>query len=171
VAAVLGARAASALAPRLLPVLAGAVDVTRTGAAVAPSFRLTLESADSPSLPIGDGTQLARFRLLAARVDACLRAALVGPLSVSPCAFVEAGALRSEGITAFAPASSTRPWVAPGLAARLEVELFGGLVLEAEGGATFPLVRDTFYFNPSLVAHEVPATGGLVGAGVGMAFR
>lgn len=171
VAAFLGVHAASALAPSFLPVFAGAVDVSRTGEPVSPSFRLTLEFADSPSLPVGDGAQLAHFRLFAARADACLRTPLVGPLSVSPCAFVEAGALRSEGITAFSPVVTTRPWVAPGLLARVQVDLVGWLILEAEGGATFPLVRDTFYFNPSLLAHEVPAAGGRAGGSVGFAFR
>jgi hypothetical protein len=55
--------------------------------------------------------------------------------------------------------------------ARVQAEILGGLLLEAEGGASFPLVRDSFYFSPSLTAHEVPAVGGLAGGNVGFRFR
>jgi hypothetical protein len=170
-AALLGVHAAIAIAPSFLPVFTGAVDLTRSTEPVSPAFRLAFELAESPSLPIGDGTQLARFRLLAARFDACLRTPLIGPVSAVPCVFVEAGALHAEGITAFSPASATRPWVAPGLLARVQAEVLGGLLVEVEGGATFPLVRDSFYFSPSLKAHEVPAAGGKVGGNLGFRFR
>ena len=66
-----------------------------------------------------------------------------------------------------------RPWAAPGLGARVQGELFGRLLLEAEGGVNFPLVRDTFLFappSPSPPALVVPAASLFFAGGVGTHF-
>jgi hypothetical protein len=115
----------------------------------------------------------AAFRWFIGRVEGCpVRLSIVGPLSATPCALFDAGALLADGETAYAPASSTRPWIAPGLLGRLQVDVLGGLLFEAEGGVTFPLVRDVYHFNQApltpVTVFAVPVAGGFFGAGVGI---
>jgi hypothetical protein len=163
---------ASALAPRLLPVIGASIEIARVDAGVlAPTLRLSMLRADSSAELVGAGPQRARFRSTLGRLEGCpLRIEIVPRLTALPCALFEAGALSADGSSPFSPASATRPWLAPGALGRVQVDVIGDLVVEVEGGAVFPIVRDTFLFAPSLVAHEVPVAGGFVGGGVGVHF-
>ena len=163
---------ASALAPRLLPVIGGSIEIARVDAGVlATTIRLSLLRADSSAELVGPGPQRARFRSTLGRLEGCpVRLEIVRRLTALPCVLFEAGAVDADGTSPFAPASATRPWIAPGALGRVQVDVIGDLVVEIEGGAVFPLVRDTFYFAPSLVAYEVPIAGGFVGGGVGVHF-
>lgn len=117
----------------------------------------------------------AHFSLLDGRVSGC-------PISLRfshvfhglPCAGVEVGALHAEGEKSDlvrATSTVTRPWVAPFIAARLEVS-FGPVFVEAEADLRFPLYRRDFVFEttgrPALLVYAVPpaAVGASAGAGV-----
>lgn len=187
VSAVLHAGAASALAPGMTLVLSGSIDVARVGSGIlAPAFRFSFLQADSGELtPAASPLLRTRFRWTAGRLEGCPVRLPLGPVVAYPCALVEAGVHDSDGQSPFAPGGTlpdaqhlgvARPWVAPGLLGRLQLAVSGDLVLELQGGATFPLIRDTFYFGPTstapgaIIAHAVPAAGGFVSGGVGMHF-
>jgi hypothetical protein len=175
--AALHAGIASGVAPGVVPAITASVDVSRLGESVlSPAFRLSLSAAQSGYLAVGSGFLRARFRWMAGRVEGCpIRVAIAGPLAAYPCALVDAGALEAVGLP-YQPAATTRPWVAPGVLGRFHIALFEDVQLELQGGATFPLVRDTFQFTDpapatgTTVAHQVPVAGGFVSGGVGMHF-
>lgn len=169
--AVLRVGAASAIAPSVVPVLSGAIELARLDGLLSPALRLAYVQADSGAQVVGLGPQRARFALLAGRLEVCpVRAVIHGPISAAPCALFEAGALAADGLSPFSPSTRTRPWAAPGLGARVQIDVLGDAMVEVDGGAVFPLVRDEFYFSPTLTAHVVPTVGGFVGGGVGMHF-
>ena len=175
ITAALHATGQSGLSPHIAAGRVGPIDVARLGESmVAPSFRLSLLQADSgyvAAAGVPAGTAQARFRWTAVRVEGCpVRLALVHRLTLHPCALLDAGALFADGWAPFVPASQTRPWAAPGLLSRLQMALFEDLVLEAQGGVAFPLVRDTFVFDPSVTAFGVPVASWFFGGGVGMHF-
>lgn len=170
-ATALRAGATSAIAPGLVPTFSGAIEIARLDGVLSPALRLSYLQADSGYAPVGGGPQRARFTLVAGRVEICpIRLAIFGAISAAPCALFEAGALAAVGLSPFAPTAASRPWAAPGLLGRVQIDVFGDAMVEIDGGALFPVVRDTFYFAPSLTAHEVPSAGGFVGGGVGVHF-
>lgn len=167
----LRAGATSAIAPGLVPTFSGAIEIAHLDGVLSPALRLSYVQADSGYTPVGSGPQRARFTLVAGRVEICpIRLAIFGSISAAPCALFEGGALAAEGLSPFAPAAASRPWAAPGILGRVQIDVLGDAMVEIDGGALFPLVRDTFYFEPSLTAHQVPIAGGFVGGGVGMHF-
>jgi hypothetical protein len=158
---------ASAVAP-------GLAEIARAGDGVlSPAFRLAMTEADTGFRVVG-ARQRARFALVSGRLEACpVRADVLRTLSALPCARFEAGELTASGL-ARVGLSTTRPWAAPGAGARIEWWLFDRLRLEAEAGASFPLVRDTFSFGvppgPVSQVHAVPVAAGSFAAGVGTHF-
>jgi hypothetical protein len=163
---------ASATAPGLSLTLGGFVEVERAGGGVlSPALRLALLKTESGFVAVAPGEE-ARFALIAARAEGCpVRLELIASLAAYPCALLDAGALEAGGIARVSSVSSiTRPWVAPGAGARLRWEIAGRFVVEAEGGVSVPLVRDTFYFAQATTAHETPAAGGFFGGGLGTHF-
>lgn len=124
----------------------------------------------------------ARFDLLAARIEGCPMAFdVAGPLSLEPCVSFEAGALSGRGYsdppTVDEGQSGRSPWLAPGGLARL-VGSFGQLVVELEGSARFPLIREEFYVlseseggdDLRASVYRVPVTSFGAAAGVGLRF-
>lgn len=137
---------------------------------LAPSFRLGVIMAQSPTLFTENGT--ASFQWVAARLTGCPLAAHIGPLTARPCAGLDIGALRGLGSGVTEPQQVTRPWVAAIVEARLQWVIIEGLVLDAEAGVTAPLILDTFVFqDPTREIHVVPALGGFVSAGIAARFR
>jgi hypothetical protein len=149
------------------------VEVAREGGGVvSPALRLGIFTADS-GLDV-TARHLARFALDAARAEGCpVRLAPIAEIALLPCAILDVGALQATGLAAGFSATRLRPWAAPGLSARVQGELFERLLIEAEGGVNFPLVRDTFLFAPSSTtqpALAVPAAGVFFAGGVGTHF-
>ncbi len=168
------AEAASALAPGIVLVLGGDVEalLVRDGV-LSPAVRVSMRIADTGFLRAGD--EAARFRWTAARVTGCpVRVPLLPSLALTPCALFDAGVLQADGLGAAFSLSSARPWVAPGVSGRLQWDLGAALpapvLVEVEGGGTFPLVRDTFSFFPQGAFHAVPAAGGFFGGALGVYF-
>ena len=136
---------------------------------VSPTLRASMFQADSGLLdrrPVHS-----RFRWLVGRIEGCpLRFSPYPTVVISPCALLDAGALEASGWGRTSSGDRTRPWVAPGLLGRIQWDFFGPLLIEAEGGAMFPLVRDTFYVAPAFDIHQAEIAGGFFAAGVGMYF-
>jgi hypothetical protein len=166
--------AASALAPGLVPVIAVNAEALRVrDSVVSPAVRLSMRVADTGYL--ASGMEAAHFRWAAGRLEGCpVRLPLITSLTLTPCALLDAGVLQADGIGAAFSLAHTRPWAAPGLVGRLAWDLSSAvsapILLEAEGGVTFPLVRDTFAFFPEGTFHAVPAAGGFFGGGLGVYF-
>jgi len=158
----------SAIAPGLSPDVGVGVSVgaTRTGL-VSPLVVLTGHLAESSEFAGTGGS--AQFQRLAGRITGCPLAATAGPVLLRPCALFEMGQLRAEG-SHVTPAHTARIlWLELGTSVRGEVNLVGPLTLGVELGAVFPLVSDTFYFQPSRVrVHQIPAVGFLGALALGV---
>jgi hypothetical protein len=126
--------------------------------------------AQSASAGVGDAS--ARFSWIAGRLSGCPAALRIGPITARPCAGIDAGALRGRGSGVAQPLGVTRAWGAVTALGRLQGEIYPGMALEIEGGAAFPLTRDTFVFDdPRREIHAIPAVGGFGSAGLGVAFE
>lgn len=77
-----------------------------------------------------------------------------GRASLRPCATVDTGILRGEGIDVRAAVSSTAWWLAPGAGLRAEAALGRLGLLGAAAGVFMPLFRDRFYFGPDVTLHR-----------------
>jgi hypothetical protein len=146
--------------------------------ALAPTFRLSFVRGRSALASTDDG--YARFTWLAGRLEVCPstwprsaaspRAAGPVRVGISPCALLDLGALTGEGSNTLDAADETRPWVAPGLLGRLQLDLFRALLLEVEAGVTFPLLKYRYYFSPTTTVFTVPTAALFGGLGVGARF-
>jgi hypothetical protein len=134
------------------------------------SFRAALTIAQSPTFVSGGGE--VSFQWTAVRLSGCPLALLVGPITARPCVGLDAGSLLGRGTALPAPLQATRAWVATTVEGRAALLVAGGFVIEAGGGLTMPLIRDTFVFqSPTRIIHEVPPVGGFGTAGVGVTFQ
>lgn len=154
-----GAVAADGIAPRL-----GAFVDT---AARRTALRLWIFGAESTR---AGGPGDARIRWLGGRLDGCPAAAATERVALRSCATLEGGVLSGVGRGVEAAREITRPWIAAGLAARLEWTAADALRLEVEVGAAAPFVRDGFRFDPSQPLYETPVIVGHTSAGVGFRF-
>ena len=140
----------SAVGPLVSPMLGGyvALEARRF------SLRMGVSRAESSIVERVAGS--ATFARTTGMVDACPLLSRGSTVSGAACAGLEVGTLASTGRDTVSPESSTRPWVAAGLAARLGWEPLPRFVLELEGRGSFPLVRDRFVFRPSDEVFETP---------------
>lgn len=126
----------------------------------------------APSASFHDGASSASFQLLAGRAVGCpIRVRLGGERAwFGPCASFEAGRFEGSGNVGGARKSSGILWVAPGLSARGALRL-GPVFAAVDLGATFPLERDRFYFDPSEnTLYQVPAAAFAANVGLGMSI-
>jgi hypothetical protein len=155
----LGARVMTALAVAPRPYFGGGVLLdrafdTRWGA----SIRLAAEVAATGGFDIGPGG--ASFLRGLVRIEGCVFALEATRwLRLTPCLGVEGGAIRAEGLLRGAlvqAQESTVAWVGVGVLPRLDVDL-GRVVLEVQGGPTFPVVHHEFIFqNPRYEVYDLP---------------
>ncbi len=136
-----------------------------TGRVFAPELRLAvLRSAESAAKT---NLGVAGLVWTAARLSACpVRWPPESSLFLSPCALFDAGVLQGRGRNTHEPRNATAAWIAPGLAGRVVWQLVRPLSLELEGGATFPLERDSFFFAPRDRAFKVPVVGAIGSIGL-----
>ncbi len=134
------------------------------------SFRAALTIAQSPTFDSGGGD--VSFQWTAVRLSGCPLALLVGPITARPCVGLDAGSLLGRGTDLPTPLQATRAWVAATFEGRAALLTAGRFVIEAGGGLTVPLIRDTFVFqSPARIIHQVPQVGGFGTAGVGVTFQ
>jgi hypothetical protein len=135
------------------------------------SVRVSASHADSGKVSV-EGRR-ARMQFWGGRAEACpLRLALAEHWQAIPCAGLDLGALRGEGIASDEidnPETTTELWLAPSVIARLQADLDQFLLLEAALDARFPLLRHEFFFEPDNDFYTVPAIA--FGASLGIGFR
>jgi hypothetical protein len=132
-----------------------------------PGVRLGFERGFGASVQVPVG--VARFTWNVGRLDLCAGLSVTPTLSLGPCLGVDAGALEGAGSIAH-PRNASSLWIALGGLARGRWQVRSPLFLEVEAGAVFPLVRDTFVFDPQTYLYKAPATGARVSGGVGAYF-
>jgi hypothetical protein len=142
---------------------------------VAPSFRLSVHTTPDATMAASQGPGQGTLAWTYGRAEGCpVRLVLVGTVAVRPCLLLDVGALSVDGHGEAHALSPVRAWVAAGGLARVDWALpLGGrwdLVLEAQGGVTFPMARQSFEFQPSAFVYQAPPAAGLAGIGGGVRF-
>jgi hypothetical protein len=162
-----GAVAAFAVTPR--PLLGGGVFADRAfdGGGGA-SLRLAVDLAGTGDFNVGPGG--AWFLRGVVRVEGCAFAQRAGPwFRLVPCLGVEGGAIEGGGILRGSLVEVQRaavPWFGAGVLPRAAFDL-GAVVIEVQGGPTFPAVRRTFSFErPDYVIYTLPPVTWTIGLGV-----
>jgi hypothetical protein len=118
-----------------------------------------------------DGAQgTSRFTFVAGRVSVC-RQVLARPVETDGCAHVEVGAVSARGDDIVNAQGSTRLWLAPGVHLAARYPLGSRVFAEMQLGASVPLVRHHFYFNPDITIHRTGAVIPWLGVGLGVRFR
>jgi hypothetical protein len=116
------------------------------------------------------GVWQASLEWSALRLDACGLWRVTERLGAAPCLFMDAGELRGEGTNNAKDLRRGSLWLAPGLAGRVEWELFGPLMLRLEAGGFFPLWPPIFYIRRpdggQQKVHDVPHAGLTMEAGL-----
>ena len=138
---------------------------------LAPAFRVAFERAKSGAARTAYGT--AHFTWTVARLSACPVRFADDPeepsVELRPCASFDAGTLTGVGTETVEAETDTAPWYAAGGVLRVSWLPLSVLVVEAEGGLSFPLRRDFFRFLPSTDVYRVPSSGVMLG--LALAFR
>ncbi len=141
----------------------------RSPAILSPAFRLSVHRTTEATVDIGEGS--GSFAWTFGRVEACpLRLGGTRPLGVRPCALFDGGVVDATGRGIAHPQSRLRPWAATGALARLEWSPLRALRLEASLGAVLPLLRESFFFQPSAGIYQPPVVAWTAGLGVGVHF-
>ena len=117
----------------------------------------------------GHAATTLQFSWFGARADVCPLTLSVDFSSVLlACPSVEVGLLHASASTG---ESSTRPWLAPGLALHLTTLLGRGrFFLDAEAAAHAVVTRDRYWFRPDTTAYRPPGIAGSFGFAGGIAF-
>ena len=152
------------------PLVAPALGIYGELAGASLSLRIGATRAVSPIVDRAAGS--ARFARTAATLEACpFRWRATSNVSVVPCVAFEIGSLTSDGRSTVDPESTSRLWIATGLAARLVWEPAAPLFFELEGRANVPLTRDSFIFRPAEEVFKAPIVAFSAGFGAGVRFR
>ena len=113
----------------------------------------------------------AEFTWTVGRIDGC---AMLWPdhsLRLGACARAEVGVLEVSGESGPARETQQSAWVAAGALARLEWSFFGPLVFDLEGGPSFHISADHFYFREdSTSGYYVPIVGLSAESGLALHF-
>ncbi len=166
-----GASAHLALGPAPLPLLGPALAVAGGSDAEQSGWAPWVRLLGTYGFQLGEVTASggeAEFALVSVGMDACPVVLGGGGVRVRPCAHAIFGALGAEGRNTVDPRTETRPYAALGASLVGEGELGGGFEVVVSVGVDFPLVRDSFQFEP-VVFHEVASRAG--SASLGVAYR
>jgi hypothetical protein len=169
-----GASLQTAAAPEPLLVYAAEIEVLPApGWLPEPVLALSLHRGRSD--PIEKHGGQAELAWTSGRLTACpTRWPARAPAAFRPCLSLDVGALRgTAGSGVENPASRGALWLAPGGVIRWELLVGDWLVVVADGGALFPLVRTRFYFGPSAdkgTVYRTPVAGLTAGVRAGVHF-
>jgi hypothetical protein len=152
----------TALVPRVFvdfafPRIAGGVDARVSGG-----------RALSRSVATDLGT--AKIDLTNIRLDACIDAWSRARWELASCGVVDGVILAGQGIRTDGPRSETRLSIELGLALRPRWTARDWLVLELVLGASAPLARYRFYFDPNTTAYRLAPVSGFAEFGAGVRF-
>ncbi len=139
------------------------------GRLFAPSIRIAGARTFAVDRPAAIGS--ASLAWTTGAIEVCpLRLDLARTVAARPCAGIAAGALQANGSGVATPRDETRAWVAASAHARLVWAPVRALGLELEGGAAFPLLRESFFFDPNVLVYEAPVIAGFGRASVALRF-
>jgi hypothetical protein len=138
-----------------------------------PSLRVSVSAAATQASFV-DGVG-ARLVWWTARAEGCPARLGLGPLVTTACLKLDAGVLRSEGTGLPNSEKTSRPWVVPGVLARLTWPSSGNVWVEGSAGVGVPLGDYTFSYQQSGAAKvevsRVSELGAEFGLGAGYRFR
>lgn len=134
----------------------------KDGSAFAPTAALIATSTTTSTVRSAFGGLALRWQALTGSFCP-LVLQLVSNVSLRPCAGVEVGALRGEGVAIRNAKRIDAPWVALGLSGQADVAVWRNLVLMVEGGMSSPFMRSRFAYSSGAAVFETPALGGRVG--------
>ena len=163
--ATLGVR--SGVGPALVPTAGLFIDLEWPGRSFRPSARATLMGALPSEATRGDRS--ATFQWLGGRFDLCPLRTAFGRFVVTPCLAVETGTLlATAGANVPDGQRERRAWVATGGLATATFYVLPHAFVGAEAGALALLLRERFYFDPTVTVFEPPPVSVLAGLVVGV---
>jgi hypothetical protein len=134
------------------------------GRILAPSVLAALDGGTSRlSFPQG----AADLSLGCARLLLCPLRFQWNAVAVRPCAGAEVGAVYASGSAPVQPRSALEPWASLEGGLRVQWRVTARFFVDAEGGASRPLVRARYFFEPHQTVYAVPAWTGRGALGVG----
>jgi hypothetical protein len=83
---------------------------------------------------------------------------------------MDIGVVAAEGGGASRSQDRTRPWITAGTLLRTGLELVRPLALEGEVGGIVPLLRESFFYNPSPIAYTPPPVAVFAGMDASVHF-
>ncbi len=109
----------------------------------------------------------ATFTWVIARASGCWTA-IDRAIALDACGHAEVGALGARGLDIVRAREVTRTWLAVGAHAALRWSPGAWLFVEAQAGASLPIVRDRFVFTPNQLIHQADAVVPWTAIGVGL---
>lgn len=142
-----------------------------SGSRIAPALRLSWGFADLEELPRDGGRASFRFQTL--RASACAVVSLAPtPLTVAPCAGIDAGALDATSDDLPQVGHASAAWYAAAGAVRLSWAVLPWLSLEGEVGFLAPFTRPAFALvEPIRIVYRPPPILLTTGAGIAIQAR
>ena len=133
-----------------------------------PSLRMSVARTLDATIRASAGG--ARIHLTQATLEACpLSVDLAPAFGLHPCAGAVGGVLHVSGVGVSQARSHAGAWAA--LIASLRLTWSPSLVsAEIQAGATVPLVRDSFVFDPGVFVYRAPPLGAVIRCDVGVRF-
>jgi hypothetical protein len=145
-------------------------DVDLGGALFAPAFRLGLSKSVEKEQSSSLGPAVLSW--FVAEADVCLlRLGLAADVAARACAGFAGGVLDARGDRVAVAYATSRPWFSGSGFGRLAWTPLGWMMVEIEAGATFPFVREDFFFLPGAAVYEAPAYAFMGRAGIAYRFR
>jgi hypothetical protein len=124
----------------------------------APSFSLAAVSTSTAVARSTSGSLALRWQALLGGV--CPIVVPVGALAtLRPCAVLEVGALRGDGVGLVRARRNEATWLAAGVSLHGEVPLASKLFLELDVGASAPFDHARFVYSSGTVAFATPPLG------------
>jgi hypothetical protein len=153
------------ITPDPLLVIVAEVRARRRGAlAISAGFLVGHDQAnESPAT--------ATFTFVGARAAGCWLPVDDGTVELGACGHIEVGGVRATGEGVPQSRGVTRLWLAPGLDARARWRATDRVFAELAAGASTPLVRDRYLFEPNMTIHETSIVTTWFQLGIGVRFR
>lgn len=166
--------ATTAMAPELLWAVAGFVGIGPFDG----GWSARLAIADAPSISYDSSAKTFYFGATWGRLEGCpLELRIVDSLALVPCAALDLGVIRAEGVstTAFTGQSARPLWAAASAIARLELVIGELLLVGVQGEIGYPFVqgRDFDFKEPGAptTIHTIPPIRFGFGTEVGFRFH
>jgi hypothetical protein len=152
--------------PSAAPDASAFVALRKDEGLLAPSFRLSFAGTATQQLEVAPGT--ASFRYLGGRAEGCPVRIGTSELGFRPCAGFEVGSVAASADGVSNAQTTSRPWYAATVAARVEWEVVRKVFVEGSADMIANLREDRFYFGPDMTLYRQPLIG--AAASLSLAF-